>query len=50
MKVTDKCTFPDGLLWGNKKITRKNVGQYRYCDHAEYLIIWHLSSPIGARI
>jgi hypothetical protein len=31
MKITDKCTFPDGLLWGNKKITCKNLGQYRYC-------------------
>jgi len=32
------------------KITCNNLGQKRYCLTTEYLIIWHLSSPVGARL
>jgi hypothetical protein len=41
MKITNKCTFSEG----NKKITSKNIGQYRYC-----LIIQHPSGLCGCQI
>jgi len=42
-KITDKCTFSAD---SNKKLPVSIL----LSDNLEYLVIWHLSGPVGARL
>lgn len=47
IKITNKCTFSED---SNKKLLISTWVSIVLSDNLEYLVIWHLSGPVGARL
>jgi hypothetical protein len=50
IKVTDKHTVSDGWLQSNKQVPVRIWKLYFMFNNVEYLIVWHLSNSVSARL